>query len=210
MGYVSANLPDSLSYEPDVRYNSAEEANSVEKLGKGRWEVTLPGIGGSTGRGSVQITASSGSPAVCRVVKWTAGVVVTVACRDADGALDDTSFMLTYMRGRGLKFEGDPNVAYVRADRPATASYQPTAGYRFSSAGGLPVVKRSGTGRYSVKLPGMPLGGSAEVSAFGPGKRRCVVGSIRKSRPPQRIGVRCFTADGSDPADAKFTLHYAR
>lgn len=210
MGYVFASLPDSPSYEPNVTYNSADQANSVKKLAEGRWKVTLPGIGGSAGRGSVQVAASSGSAAVCRVVSWSAGVVVGVACRDADGALIDTSFMLTYMKGRGLKFAGDPNVAFVLADKPTTASYQSTAGYRYSSAGELPTVKRSGTGRYSVKLPGMPLGGSAEVSAYGSGERRCLVRSIRKSDLPQRIGVRCFTADGSDPADAKFTLHYAR
>lgn len=210
LGYVVANQPLTADYTPDVQYNSQDTPNTIHRLGTGRWEVTLPGLGGAGGRGNVQVTASGVPATVCRVDSWTAGLVATVSCRDRNGAHVDTPFDLTYLKGRGLKFEGDPNVAYVLADRPTTASYTPTPGYRYSSAGIAPQVQRIGRGVYSVKLRGMPLGGSAQVTAYGGGSRRCVIGSIRKTGQPQRIGVRCFTADGSAPADARFTLTYAR
>jgi hypothetical protein len=210
MGYVYATQIGTGEYQPEIAYNSADKLNSVKKLGEGRWKVTLPGIGGAAGRGSVQVTAAIGTAAVCRVVSWEGGVVARVACRDADGDLVDTQFMLTYMRGRGLKFEGDPKVAYVLADKPTTASYHSTPGYRFSTAGESPIIKRSGTGQYSVTLPGMPLGGGAQVTAYGPGGKRCIIGAIRSSVTPQRVDVRCFTASGKQRADSAFVLHYAR
>ena len=210
LGYVVANEPGTTDYLPAIQYNSAQETNSVHRLGTGRWRVTFPGIGGSSGKGSVQVTASGVEGTVCRVTSWEAGLVANVACRDHDGSLVDTSFHLGYMKGRGLKFPGDPNVAFLLADRPTTSSYTPTSGYRFSTAGIAPRVQRTSRGVYFVKLEGQPLGGSAQVSAYGGGSKRCVIASIRTSDKPQRIGVRCFTADGSALADAKFTLTYAR
>ena len=209
LGYVIANEPGTADYAPSVQYNSSDALDTVHRLGTGRWQVTLPGIGGSHGRGNVQVTAGGVEGSVCRVTSWTAGLVATVACRDHHGSLLDTSFDLTFMKDRGLKFEGSSHVAYVLADRPTTASYTPSTGFGFSSAGIKPRVARSARGVYSVKLDGMPLGGSAQVTAYGSGSRRCVVASIRRSSKPQRIGVRCFTADGSSLADAKFTLTYA-
>jgi hypothetical protein len=72
----------------------------------------------------------------------------------------------------------------------------------------MPHVTRTGTGAYAVRLPGMPKGGSAQVSAFGAKARHCVVASIRHTAP-QIVGVRCFDFSGN-LADAKFTLSYAR
>ena len=210
LGYVIANEPATADYEPDIQYNSAEERNSVHRRGTGKWQVTLPGLGGSSGTGSVQVTAAGVEGTVCRVTSWAAGLVATVACRAHDGSLIDTAFDLTYMKGRGLKFEGSHNVAFLLADRPTTASYTPTSGYRFSTAGVVPRVYRTSRGVYSVKLEGQPLGGSAQVTAYGSGSTRCVIASIRRSDTPQTIGVRCFTGDGSALADAKFTLAYAR
>jgi hypothetical protein len=36
------------------------------------------------------------------------------------------------------------------------------------------------------------------------------VGGIRRRGLPQRITIRCFRADGSAPADARFTLAYTQ
>jgi hypothetical protein len=104
-------------------------------------------------------------------------------------------------------------VAYVFANRPRAASYAPSAAFSYSSDGGTNEVTRLGVGRYVVKLPGMPKGGSAQVSAYlGTGTsalRHCVVSRIETSALPQRVAVRCFNKAGN-LVDAKFTLAYAR
>ncbi len=156
LGYVIANksLDD---YIPAVQYNSAEETNTVHRLGTGRWRVTLPGIGGSSGHGSVQVTAAGQGGTACRISSWTAGVEATVACRDRAGTLRDRSFTLTYMKGRGLKFEGDSHVAFVLADHPTTAAYTPTSGYRFSTCG----YRAAGVSQRSRGLLGQARGDAA-------------------------------------------------
>ena len=204
------DLPVVDPQEPQVQYNSAEELKTVDRLGTGRWAVTLPGLGGSAGRGSVVASNINATATACRVTGWEAGIVARVACRNRLGALGDRPFALTYLKRRGLKGEGEEHVAYLLADQPSTAHYLPRAGFRSSTGGSTLVIDRIDVGVYKVTLEGIPLGGSAQVTPFGSGKRRCVVAGIRKTGLPQRITVRCFTADGSAPADAKFTLSYTR
>jgi hypothetical protein len=64
-------------------------------------------------------------------------------------------------------------------------------------------------GSYVATLPGMPLGGSAQVTPLGRQARHCVVSSIERTALSQRVGVRCFDLSGQ-PRGAKFTLAYAR
>ena len=170
----------------------------------------MPGLGGALGRGGAQATAGDLPGSVCRVAGWTEGIEITVACRDGAGALLDTSFHLTYTLKRGLAFHGVPHAAYLLADRPTTAAYAPKAGYWFSTSGRKPAIRRTARGAYTVTLAGQTLGGSAQVSAYGGGSNRCVVAAIEKLAKPQRVRVRCFTADGSAPADTRFLLHYLR
>jgi hypothetical protein len=106
-------------------------------------------------------------------------------------------------------------VAYLFAHRTARASYQPPAGFHYSSSGKTPRVERLGKGRYRVTLPGMPTRGSAQVTPYaaknGAGEwipRHCVIGSIATTLP-QRVSVRCFDTTGA-LADSRFMLAYAK
>ena len=120
------------------------------------------------------------------------------------------------MYGLGMKGAVRRNVAYLYASKPMAASYTPDAPYRYSSSDGVPTVRRAGTGRYLVTLPGMPIGGSAQVTAHAsraadgsPIPRHCVISSIRTDGLPQQVGIRCFDVAGT-LADSRFLLAYAR
>jgi hypothetical protein len=101
------------------------------------------------------------------------------------------------------------NVAYLLAGKPKATSYVPERRFRYSSAGQAGRLTRLRTGSYVATLPGMPLGGSAQVTALGRQARHCVVTSIERTTLPQRVGVRCFDLAGQ-ARDTKFTLAYAR
>ena len=128
-------------------------------------------------------------------------------CFAFDGSRLDTRFYLSFTDGATLNGAGGPG-AYLFANKPTAASYHPTAAFRYSShAGATPRVSRTGVGRYSVKLPGMTVGGVAEVTAFGAGKSRCQLTDIRTDALPQVIGVRCTSMTGA-PKDSRFYLSY--
>jgi hypothetical protein len=55
----------------------------------------------------------------------------------------------------------------------------------------------------------MPLGGVAQVTAYGTASRRCAVLAIETVAVPQRVAIRCLDLAGH-PADARFTLTYER
>ena len=107
----------------------------------------------------------------------------------------------------GLTGVAGRKAAHLLATRPGATSYHPAAGLWFSSAGSVPTVTRSGHGNYLVVLPGMPGGGSAQVTPFGAGQARCTLTGVSTAGTPQRIGVRCYDPDGT-AADSKFSLTY--
>lgn len=214
-GYVWANDPTNVSYVPDpsYQYNSTGATNTIERVSAGRYAVFLPDL--ATARGNVQVAngfLDPGGPAVCRILSWGPSVtalVVNVQCRDLAGAKADATFNLFFAQGQGLKGPGVGPAAYLDADHPTTASYAPDPLRTFSTAGMAPHVARTGLGRYLVTLPGMPVGGAAQVTAYGSGKSRCVLSSIATSVAPQQIGVHCFAPNG-DRVDSEFGLSYQR
>ena len=210
--YDWANDPNSASYIPDLnyQYNSTMAKSTIFKDGTGRWRVGFPSLGAVGG--NVQVNAYGSSPEACRVVSFgtSAGDEnVHVFCNDLPGGPTDTRYTVLWERGMGLKGHGVGAVAYLLADHPSSSSYVPAAATRFSSAGKAPRVFREGVGRYIAKLPGMPLGGGVQITAYGDHEKRCVASSIRRNHLPQKIGVRCFAVDGH-PADSRFTLSYER
>ena len=157
----------------------------------------------------VAITPVAG-PAACRVVTWYpsgADTGVQVLCRSAfaDVPLDRQVFVFA---GASVMSRGftplRADQAYLWANQPSAARYQPAAGYRYSTAGRSPLVLRRGTGVYEVRLRGLPPGGAAIVTAYGGGTATCQLGAIPKSTPA-RVIVRCFTPAGV-PANESFTL----
>jgi hypothetical protein len=115
---------------------------------------------------------------------------------------------MVYAKGLGIAGLGGRTAAYVLADRPTTSSYVPTPAFTYLQNGGTARITRTGVGRYTVKLPRMHVGGSAQVTPYGTAARHCVVSSIVTSSLPQQVGVRCFDFSGN-PRDGKFTLAYA-
>ncbi|MFO7532140.1 MAG: hypothetical protein R6W93_06730 [Candidatus Limnocylindrales bacterium] len=190
--------------------------------------LRIPGL--ASNRGSVQVSAASQratdpnvvSAGVCDLVRFYPARDLTndadfadhewvdLRCYEPDG---DTEVYrrhyVWFMEGLGMKGIVRKNVAYLFASKPTASSYAPDRRHRYSSAGTAGRVSRLGTGSYVATLPGMPLGGSAQVTALGKQARHCVVTSIERTALPQRVGVRCFDLSGQR-RDTKFTLAYAR
>jgi hypothetical protein len=191
-----------------VSHNPTGGTNTVQRSGVGTYMVALPGM--ATGVGNVQLSAQSSTPLACRATSLSiAGseLDLGVTCRDLSGGLADGGFLLDYARGVGLTGDAGRKAAFLLATRPAASSYHPAASFRFSSAGTVPTITRSGPGTYLITLPGMPAGGSAQVTPYGLGSARCTLTSIRPSGTPQRIGVRCSKPDGT-AINSKFSLTY--
>ncbi len=101
-------------------------------------------------------------------------------------------------------------VAYLWANQPTTADYQPAANYQANSTGAVNEVTRSDVGSYQVRLPNLgQAGGHVQVTAYGAGSQRCKTTGWGPSGVDQLIGVQCSTAAGS-PTDTYFTLSYVR
>jgi hypothetical protein len=189
--------------------------------------LRFPGL--ASNKGTVQVSAiaqratdESVSAGVCDLLRFLPARDLTgdadfadhewvdVRCYEPDG---DTQIYrrhyVWFMEGLGMKGIARKNVAYLFASKPKAGSYVPELRYRYSSAGQAGRVSRLGTGSYRATLPGMPLGGSAQVTPLGRQARQCVVASIERTAQPQRVGIRCFDLSGQ-PRDTKFTLAYAK
>ncbi|MGN9811075.1 hypothetical protein ACTMSW_17140 [Micromonospora sp. BQ11] len=106
----------------------------------------------------------------------------------------------------------DPMVtATVYAHSPTTAEYRPGWGYTATNTEGGVLVRRTGTGAYTVVLEDAPArGGVAHVVAYGSGPVFCTVAGWYRSlaAPDLLIQVRCFAATGA-PVDSRFVATYS-
>ncbi len=213
LGYAWINQPKTAVYEPHhlYQFTSNGPPPTAERLGAGEYRITFRKL--FDGGGNIQVTpAVSIRPSMCRVVSWVdvgANLSAVVRCTGPDGSPDKTKFNFLYHSGEGLRGDGGGSWAYLFAHRPTAGNYVPDARYRAASPAGTPRVKRLGKGRYSVKLPSMPLGGAVQVNAVSR-KKRCHASGIRRTGAPQRIGVVCFNPRGTQRADSKFLLSYVK
>jgi hypothetical protein len=213
LAYLWADQPSAtVEYEPNAAYsyNSTGATNTVVRFSTGFYQASFPGLG--SGRGSVQVSGYGIDPVICRAVSWLPNFgaeSVRIKCRDDIGNLVDSMFTVTFMQGLGLKGIFRNRVAYLWANHSGLASYQPDSHYRYSSAGTVATITRTGQGRYTVEIPDMARGGAALVTTTGPHKPLCWVTSIRTDGTPQRIGVRCTNVVGA-PVDAPFVLAYLK
>jgi hypothetical protein len=215
LAYFYANDPTASSYTPvaHLNYNSTNEPNWVERNSTGVWFANTTNINMGD-NGNLQVHGRDG---LCRIHSRgnndDPGDVygyAQIECFDYAGDPADMPWVFSYTRDVGLTGVPDHTAAFVLADNQFAASYTPTAAYNFSTAGKLNTVTRSSTGAYTVKLRGMPLGGSAQVTSFGGSATRfCQISAIQKKTSPQKVGVRCFKPDGS-PTDSQFFLTYTR
>ena len=190
--------------------------------------VRMPGL--ASKRGSVQVSAiarrntdpSVISIGVCDLIRFLPARNLTddvhvqdqewvdLRCYEPGGqAQIYRRHYVWFMQGLGMKGVSRHNVAYLFAARPKAKTYRPDSRFSYSSAGKTMRITRSGPGSYTVALPGMPPGGSAQVTPYGRQPRSCVIASIERSTAPQRVAVRCFDLVGHRK-DTKFTLAYAK
>jgi hypothetical protein len=184
----------------------------IKRLGVGRYRLRLDGFG--LIKGNIQITPYEGRKSrICRVVKWSdtfpANQDIVVRCRNHRGQAADASLFFLFTADNGLKGNEGPHWFYLFANKPKANGYMPTTDYSSWTGFSKSWVKREGPGRYTVRLPTMPLGGAVQVTAVDDWKY-CNASSLRLSGLPQRIEVRCFKANGKTLADAKFMLSYVK
>ena len=87
---------------------------------------------------------------------------VYVFCYNGSGAPANSRFVASYLN---TPLPNGHNLAYLRDDQPSTVSYDPTAAY--NSSGGTNHIDRTGTGQYTVTLPGLGgLDGNVEIVAL--------------------------------------------
>ena len=213
MAYAWAQSPKYPEYPAHPVYSYAWNGNdiTVKRLGAGKYRVSLPGSGYI--KGNIQITRFGSNKArICRVESWADGASrldVIVRCRDQKGKAADAQFQLLFTADTGLKGNRGADWFYLYANKPKTKGYRPTSDYSSWSGFGRSWVKREGPGRYTVRLPTMPLGGAVQVTAVD-GYKYCNASSVRLSGPPQRVSVRCFKANGTARADARCMLSYVK
>ena len=136
--------------------------------------------------------------------------VVNVLCYDAWGFPIDTYYTVTFVNGINVLGVAGAALAYVWAHAPASASYIPTSTYSFNSTGGTNSITRSGTGNYTLHLPGLAVdNGHVQVTAYGSGANRCKVGYWFASGSELLVNVQCFTVAGA-PVDTLFAASYTR
>jgi hypothetical protein len=152
-GWVVARNPATASYTPSPvdRGNSSGSSVHVKRTGKGSYLVLFTGAGSSGG--IAMATALGTLPRDCHTL-WRPGVngaeKVYVLCYDGTGAPADSRFVANYLN---TPLPNGHDLAYLRDDQPSAVSYDPTAAY--NSSGGTNHIDRTGTGQYTVTLPGL-------------------------------------------------------
>ncbi|MBB5867721.1 hypothetical protein F4553_001100 [Allocatelliglobosispora scoriae] len=97
--------------------------------------------------------------------------------------------------------------AYLWANQPTTASYDPSTYYSFNSTGAVNHVVRLAVGRYEVQLPNLgAAGGVAHATAYGNTGNTCQIGFWTRSGDTLLMHVNCFA--GSAYADTVFTAAF--
>ena len=178
-GWVTARHPTTASYTPAAsdQGNSAGKTNTVNRVGVGRYNVVFPDLGLAANGGTAIVTALGSQPHLCTSGdigrNSTTGVeTLFVQCYSVSGVAADSQFSIIYTAGGS----NSGSVAYLYANKPASADYTPDPNYQFNSTdmnNAVNTVHRTGAGSYQVTLPGMPAGESnLQVTTDGDGNCR--------------------------------------
>lgn len=209
--YVYGNKPSSNSYTPErgFRFNSTGGGIHINRHGTGQYTITFFGLGSVALEGTVDVTAEGLQPAECNVVNWGqdgtgTNLLVNVDCFTVTGARLNAPFMAAFTSGGSTTGTTD----YVWANKVTTASYTPARAYQFNSSGGINTIKRLGTGRYKVILPGPVVAdGTVKVTAYASIPHSCQVVQWVAASPGQNVYVDCFTTAGA-LVDNRFTMTF--
>ena len=193
----------------DVTYDSEGGTNTVTRLDFGLYDVKL----GKMGRFKGIFLASTPNRGVsCRVKRIFpsdhGAKVLRIQCDSLAGVGQDDPFSLTFLSGLGCgsRMRSTRSTCWRTSRRRRPTRRLPGSP---SAPRWLTAITRTGVGRYQVKLPHMPVGGAALVTALSKVGRRCIVTSIAEEQTPQVVKLRCMTLDGH-AADTKFFFSYVR
>jgi hypothetical protein len=209
-GYVLADQPAAASYTPTNQRNPSKASNTVTRSAVGIYTIHFPNLPAiPQTKGTVNVTAYGPNTDMCKVGSFAqsgTGQLVEVRCFTSAGVPVDTEYAVGFTAVRQPPGE----MGYVYAEKPLAASYAPWSDYRFNSTDITNLVKRNGTGDYTVSMPGLGVApaGHVKVTAFGTDANNCKVGNTwQENAGERRINVRCFTAAG-DPANTPYTVTY--
>jgi hypothetical protein len=198
---------------------------TVIQIATGRYTVSWPQIGytlgvNATNIGNVQVTAVDGSSNWC----------IAFPSIGTDGAGGDLHVAVNCFNSAGAPVDSQFNVSYYRRDDTIGAqtayvmqlngmtnaigqSFTENAEWQYNSTGALNSMVRTGTGAYTMTMPGQNFsGGTVEVTALGGGGvqvTNCKVGSWSVSGANLIVNVRCFAPNGA-PANSQFSVKAAK
>jgi hypothetical protein len=213
-GWVNVKRTAMGSYTPAAtdRGNSKGKANTVNHYNRGRYEITMKGLGDPGG--IVHVSTIGRGDRFCGVELWApvhARELILVQCRDGSGAYADAKFTVQFVYTN----YGPNPFAYALADN-TSADYD-VVDHTFNNAGGPNHVTRTGPGAYHVTFNG--LGGVSEghvevtpyVGDYGAGTNAqrgdCTVLSWGSDAGAVNAYVQCFNLAGA-PADQRFTITF--
>lgn len=215
--YLWANNPNA-PHTPSLAYqwNSSGATNGVGYLGAGRYQARLPGLGGRGG--TVLVTAYGADARRCKVANWSSNggtLLVNVRCTNANGALANARFVLSFRRGDdvngGFALGTGHHGGYAWSNQAVPAGcFTPSLAYQSNSTAATNTACRLGAGSYRVHLPGLEHSDKATAitTAYGTDNRHCTIGGwSADGADGTYANVRCYTAGGA-AADARFTLSY--
>ena len=211
IAYAWADQATLASYTPSptYQYNSDGGTITATRSAVGTYQLLIPNMAGSNG--DVQVTAYN-TLGRCKVTSWGPSGTsqqVGVKCFSSGGSPADIRFDMTYFRnGNVLGLPGD--AGYAWANNSTSASYTPSLGYNFSSAGVSATATRASTGVYAVRFPNLAgSGGYVTVTAYDSLNGHCKVSSWGTSGNDELVNVRCFTAAGA-ASDQRFDAAWTR
>ena len=119
------------------------------------------------------------------------------------------AFAIGLLATTSLAFAGPPPKGTIGAylwSGDAAATNALADAYSYNAVGKRNTVKKTGTGRYEVKLPSLgTAGGHAQVSAYGSDASQCKPVRWNQAGSDQIVQVACFNATGA-AADSQFSL----
>ncbi len=188
--YAFNNRATSSGTLHGYQYNSSRDANKVQHLGTGKYQITFVGPKSAGMRGTVKVSPYGAGPGDCGPVSWHGtkhGEIVRVNCYAPAGALENRDFMVTYASANNLLGQSGIAGANALANRPATHTYAPSVQYN-SERHAVVSVRRFGAGLYEVTFKGSEgtpsNGGDVQVNSVGNADVQCSVEAWTQEKNP--------------------------
>lgn len=220
VGWLLADRPNSTKpYFPSAAtsFNSAGALNVVTPEGTGSYRVNFRGLFNGGLNDNVQVSAV-GTSGYCTTGEWDDlsdhhGEANQVFCFDKHGNPANAEFTVLLQSRKTLIGDSAHGAAFLWAEQPSASNYTPDSDYNYNSTGAFNTILRTGTGAYTVVIPGLTAaGGNVQVTAYDSSGNptRCNVGPNHWGLPgidTTTADIRCFDRTGA-AADEFFSFAY--